>query len=270
MMRKGYLLALALVLAANAVVLAGVAYNRSGTPKSRMVLTARELSLSWNYGDFSGRSENTGMSLNIDWQSDPNSYQQIFTREKLEAIGFHYPTAVQQGDRAYKHLLDRKAYVVLEYNGAAWEAYLQKTKEKHAEELAKAQSEKQRENLEERQAYFERNASRLVLVDIGPDAAALRARYADGSKYLITKARVSAYFNAARKTGDEIHAQIAGLLPNEVNVPRQYHAMIQQVEQERRQFNRKYDSSNPEMPSYKITLVYGQRDEPWIEAVAGK
>jgi hypothetical protein len=270
MKRKGYLIALALVLAANAVVLAGVAYNRSGMPKARMVLTARELSLSWGYGDFDGRSENTGMSLNIDWQREPNSYQPIFTREKLEAIGFHYPTAVQPDDRAYKQLLDRKAYVVLEYNGAAWEAYLQKKRDEYAARLAKAQTDTQRENIEHTQGYFEKTASRLVLVDIGPDAAALRARYADGSKYLITKARVSAYFNAARNSGDEIHAQIAGLLPNAVNVPRQYHAMIQQTEQQRRRFNRQYESSNPEMPRSKITLAYGQRDEPWIEAVAGK
>ena len=74
----------------------------------------------------------------------------------------------------------------------------------------------------------------------------------------------------SRKTGDEIHAQIAGLLPNTLYVPRQYHALIQQAQQERRLFNQKNDPSQLDMPGYKITLAYGQRDEPWIEAVAGK
>lgn len=273
MMRKGYLIALALVLAVNVVVLAGVAYNRSGTPKSRMVLTARELPLSWSFGEFGSRSDNSGMSVYIDWQSDQESHKSLLTREKLMTLGFRYPADAQRDDRGYKQLLDRKAYVVLEYNGAAWEAYLQQKRDKHAEALAEAQSEQQRKSLEQQQEFFERTSSRLKLVDIGPNATALRARYADGGKYLITQARVSAYHNythTADKANDEIRAQIVGLLPHAINVPRPYHAAIQQAEKERRRFNWKYDRNNIDMPGYKITLVYGQRNEPWIEAVTGK
>lgn len=270
MKRKGYLIALALVLAVNAVVLAGVAYNRSGTPKERMVLTARELHLSSSYVS---QSENTGLSLSFVWHADPDNYKQLLTREKLEAIGYRLPSSSQHDEYGRKDLLDRKAYVVLEYNGAAWEAYLQKYRDKHAAKLAEARTEKQRKGQLQFQENFEKNASRLVLVDIGPDAAALRTRYPDSSKYLITRALIYAHLYKDKEAGnkvDEIRAHATRLLPNAVNVPRQYHAVIEKAAQKSREFNQKYDPNYPEIPDYKITLVYGQRNEPWIEAVAGK
>lgn len=65
MRRPGYLLAAALVVVVNGIVLAGVAYNRTGVPTARMVLTARELPVASSY--FPHNSEDTGLSLHIRW-----------------------------------------------------------------------------------------------------------------------------------------------------------------------------------------------------------
>lgn len=272
MKRKGFLLALAVVLVANVFVLAGVAYNRGGAPDARLTLTARELPPAWDFGDYTDGGENTGLSLRIEWQNNPDIEKSILTREKLASLGFRFPPVQGKPDgKESKTLLDRKAYVVLEYNGRAWAGLLQARQVALAKLLADARNDAERQRYQKSHDHFERTASRLVLVDVGLDPAALRARYGDGGKYLIAKARVSAssYFRdvQARSTEHEVQGHISELLPDTVYVPRQFHGLIQQPGKPRPRFGWQYDPDSTVLPDYQVTLAYGQRHEPWVEAV---
>jgi hypothetical protein len=275
MKRKGFLLALGLVLATNLVVFAGVAYNRGGTPDARLTLTARELPLAWTFGEHPDSSENTGLSLQISWQRNGEAEAKLLTRAKLEALGFEFPAGDKPDWAHHKDLLDRKAYVVLEYDGEAWTALLKQRAAALAEAQAKAKDDVARQHRQREHEHFANTASRLVPVDAGLDAATLRARYADGAKYLIAKARIAAYpsYRDPQRPSDEydIHGRVAELLPDTLYVPRQFHALVQQPGQARPGFGWQADPdyATP-LPDYQITLAYGRRHEPWIEAVAVK
>ena len=53
-----------LILLTNAVALLGVAYNRSGTPESRLTLSQRELQL-----PYGAMTEDSGLTLQIRWRA---------------------------------------------------------------------------------------------------------------------------------------------------------------------------------------------------------
>lgn len=129
MRQRGVFIAVGLVLLANALVLAGVAYNRSGEPDTVMTLTEREMPVSTGYLS----QENSGVSLRIDafhssyLAGRGGSYYDAFSwldREKLESLGFNFEKQVS-GDGRYdyhKRLLPRRTFAVLEFDGAAWDA----------------------------------------------------------------------------------------------------------------------------------------------------
>ncbi|MEJ2345591.1 MAG: DUF4824 family protein [Gammaproteobacteria bacterium] len=269
MKHKRYLLGIALVLATNLVVLGGVAYNRSGSPHARLTLTARELPIAWHHGF---GSENTGLSLRIRWSQRADGARAILDRTKLESVGFDISRALQDTDPAHrKTLLPRQAYAVLEYDGGAWKRLLRARQEKLATELAKAGSDTQRKRLNRSFARFEKTASRLVLVDVGPDQAVLRTRYPDGSRYIIAKARVSAYVYGAGTGGGpgyRIFGVVSELLPGAVYVPRQFHGVLRKSDPELFRLRWAYRPGRIKLPAYQVTVAYGRSDEPWIESVA--
>ena len=234
MKNKIYLLGIALVLAINLIVLSSVAYNRSGSPHARLTLTARELPIAWHYGF---GSENTGLSLRIRWSEGAGRARAILDRTKLESLGFDFYRAVENtGLDHHKTLLPREAYAVLEYGGDAWKQLLRSRQEKLSADLAKAGSDAQRERLKQSYERFEKTASRLVLVDVGPDRAVLRTRYPDGSRYIVAKARVSAYVYAPgprrNPSSHRIIGAVSELLPDTVYVPRKFHAVLQKSDPE--------------------------------------
>ena len=63
MRRAGWLLSIGLVAATNLIVLAGVAYNRSGAPDAEVTLTEREVALPWRTSEIG--EEDTGVSLRL-------------------------------------------------------------------------------------------------------------------------------------------------------------------------------------------------------------
>lgn len=270
MRRGGMWLALAVVVLVNLVVLAGVAYNRSGTPDARMVLTARELPASWGFDGIGSSGENSGLSLRIDWLRDPEGEQSLFTREKMEALGFQFPSPKQYADwEHYKQPLDRMAFALFEYGGARWDMAMKAKQAELAKQMSLAGNDTQRKNLQMSHEHFEKTTSRLVLVDLASDPSRLRASYPDGSKFLIAKVKVSVYFyvNNSRRNEYELQAHISTLLPDEVHVPRQFHGLIQKGNQ-LPLWKWKYRQEDGEVPPYQVTLAYGQRLEPWVESVA--
>jgi hypothetical protein len=260
MKNKLLLGALALIATINAIVLAGVASNRAGAPDAVLALTERELPQSWR----SGRAhENTGIALELQYAYDAYDW---FDQSKLHAVGFDADAFQAATARAYgnrKEPLPRKAYAVLEYEGPAWAARLRKKEAEIAGISAGlGAGEYTRQDLERAQRSLEEmreTESRLVPIDVGLDPAALRARYPDASRYLITAAEVRMHIGYSDpKRRGEGHAQgnITRLLTSPIHLPRRFHATL--VQATRRQ------PAILQPPRYTATVRYGTRFEPWV------
>jgi hypothetical protein len=256
MKRYGFLLALAFVILGNIVILAMVAYNRSGTPTSRLQLSARELPLVRHYAG----GENSELRLRINWDRTATPAEQVLDRQKLEALGFDL-SAPKERNRWRR----REAYVVFEYQGKAWQRLLQYKRKALAESLKEARTDAQRKRLQDRYERFVKHASRLVLVDAGLDPAALRARYPERGHYLITRARIRAYAYYPAGKPPVIRGHISALLPATVAVPRAERALLLKGGAP---IHTRHYTHYPTPPSdYTVTLAYGQRYEPWVEAI---
>ncbi|MEE9493140.1 MAG: DUF4824 family protein [Gammaproteobacteria bacterium] len=257
-MRKRYLFAaLLLIIIVNAAVLAGVAWNRSGVPEASVVLSERECSLiSQHYPRHKTREENNGIACRL--QLDSSAYSPAWLdADKLRNLGFALK------NKPGRRPLPRKAWVVLEFDGAAWQAALAE----EADEIRKL-----RESLEINEATFQQieyreeslqtmktEGSRLVAIDAGTDPAVLRQRYPDTSRYLVLPARVRMFQRLADdeilEVFDELDSgkwTVSGslsLLTDRIHVPLAFHAIL---------------ADDVETIHYAVTLNVGKRYEGWI------
>ena len=258
-----------LILFGNAVALIGVAYNRSGEPDAVVELSERELTSP--YG-FRASKENSGLTLRLNWRADvdPESLSSSIkfaggdtlwlNEDKLAELGFDINVSPKDPDAERRHekTLPRKAYVVLEFNGPAYQAVLQRRRADvdEAQDLL-ATNPGKKEIVKRVKTYkammdseqFQR--SRLFVIDAGLDQADLRGRYPDRARYLILPGQ-------ARLTviNKELAGYISDIDASTVNVPLAYRDAI---------------SGGPIPARYSVRLAFGQRAEPWImEAQAGR
>jgi hypothetical protein len=283
--RQLFMLGFALLLATNIVVLAGVAYNRSGEPDTRITLTERELMPLSSYS-----YENSGFSLWVIWrvlssQEDDNylyySRPSVYSgygghpawldSKKLDTLGFDTDEIFQRGDDPdyYKIPVSREAYIVLEYDGDAYQqalAYAQATVNKEKKALAaKPEDEELQERVQkaERWLAFERiENSRLFAVDAGPDPELLRQQYSDRGRFIIARALVQAqYVDSCDETG--VFGRIRQMHIDSIHVPLEFREQFDTILVPRTV--RPDDPPTP--PRYAVDLAYGGRLEPWIESV---
>ncbi|WP_430433089.1 DUF4824 family protein [Methyloversatilis sp.] len=163
----------ALIVAVNAFVLAGVAWNRSGEPGSALTLTQRELSLPYAYG-LDG--ERGGIDVALLWRApmrDDNAdaaYDMHYGRgpdwldaDKLRELGFDLK------EERDAHRQKREVYVVLELAGADWQAALAQAQRRLDRALARGDAEKQdvnaQKSAQEALKYEQQKASRLFAVE---------------------------------------------------------------------------------------------------------
>lgn len=247
-MKRSHTLAagLALILVVNVVVLAGVAYNRSGEPEAQLKLSQRELPMP---GEWGLEGENSGVNLTIAWRVHPgpgsdaydfgHSYGGEATwldRAKLETLGFDLTEPPLRETRQ----LPRDALLVLEVDGPAYQAALRR-----AEERARRKP----EEWMLRQLKHEREtSSRLFVVDAGADLAALRAKYPNRSQYAIVKGKVRIY-RASR--GKAAAGFVAGVNITSVHVPVEMHRALRRD------------------GAYEATVAFGRRLEPWLRTASG-
>jgi hypothetical protein len=270
-MKNRYLLiALGLVLVVNALVLLGIAFNRSGEPEATLILTERELDQRWSRN----AEENSGVSMSLNW----NRYadQKVwFDAEKLQAVGFDVKDlAREKRDWHYtKRLLSKKGYVVLELAGAAWERW-QVEKRGEIEKLA-AQTPDDEEGatrlarqIARQQEQLQSN-SRLFPIDAGADPAVLRQRYPDRSRYAIVLAEMKVRFSNENDDDERtVYGSIVGLLSSKLHVPLSVQSPLVDLPQ-RKRWSR-YDSTlelRDRQPRYSVTVNWGKRFEPWIETI---
>ena len=274
----------------NAVVLTGVAYNRSGEPDVEITLTEREVPV--HLGSLGRRDEDTGLALRLRWQN-PNmrwrSYRHEsgpawFDQPKLEALGYDCSIPLSDPDAAlyYDRQLPREVYVVLEYEGHAWTAWLKEWERDLASTAAQvARGKASQKELEKHGQVYEhlpQTAARLIAIDVGSDALQLRERYPEPHRFIIARAEVRMVLvrEGQSETGERhpayLNGRVTHLLTEDIHVPYEFQDELNRITGGKATYRNfwwnSFDSqSEPRAPRYEVTLRYGKRHEPWITAV---
>jgi hypothetical protein len=249
---------LALLVLANAVVLLGVAYNRSGASDGLLQLSERELRLpptGWGVA-----RDNSGIALRIDWRTGKPGW---LDRGKLQSLGFDVSgTDTPAARQRYSKQLPREVLLVMELDGPAYRASLSAARAEAERSEAKLASDPQNRAYRASAAsaqrmldYEEQGASRLFIVDAGLDAAALRARYPDLGHYAIVRGTVA--------PGSWAAGSVSGVSIDEINVPARYRQVFTSMPR-----TYQYRALPPPQGRYRVTVAYGRRLEPWIVAVS--
>ena len=273
---RGWVAAIALVVAVNALVLVRVAANRRGEPDASLTLTERELPIAY----VSPNSESSGVSLRfnvehfVPWSSagscgdrelDPLAW---LDGEKLAALGFRVsvPNSWEEADILIQRQLPREAFAVLELGGRAWERYRERLAERYSlstQEVCDAKPapapDASDRTLAERALRF---GSRLFVVDVGNDPSALRREYPDRNSYLIAPAKVHVFLSRNCASLSSTVRGSVSLLIDEVNVPRRLQARLPSVDRPA-----SYRWGGERAPRYEVVLASGKNHEPWIQEI---
>ena len=268
---------LGIIILTNAVALAGVAYNRSGEPAARVTLDERELKLPYYWGR---KRENSGLALTLEWRINSGSDDEHYNssrylpspwldQTKLAALGFPIvdAAATAENRRRFNQSLPQEVFLVLEYNGPAYQAVLARrqtiTKQRQAladrnpdnEELAEGAKDSQ-----ERLQHEQRKASRLFVIDAGLDTQTLRQRYPDTARNIVLRGTVRARVNQQDDDQWVVQGLVEEIAVTRVNIPREYRSVFEP-------FMINNAGNRDRDPSYQVTLAYGKRLEPWVEEV---
>jgi hypothetical protein len=289
MKKYGLISAIALIVLTNVVVLAGVAYNRSGEPDATVTLTERELhwTNSWNWMD----REDSGLRLALKWStSGYDNYNWDYEQshwlgeEKLKELGFDtsYPLDDSKASRYYNRQLKRQGYVVLEFDGDAYQKWLKKTEKRIKESIEKLAEEKKPNELEVLKANIRQmeqsmiTQSHLFAVDAGADPQMLRTQHPDKSKYIITPAvfDISLQYTYRKKdqpkspTKRYLRGRVRKILIPEIHVTSDYRSFFtSDIKTHTNIYLPKGKPLSNLEPRYRVTLNYGKRHEPWIAGV---
>lgn len=283
--RPRYLITgLALIGLVNAIVLAGVAWNRQQPEESRLQLSERELAATYAYW----RKDNSSLALRLDYrwpsQVDDDHYYLSISAEKMAELGFQVPTELnEQTVRRYRRQLDRDALLVLELDGPAYRREVALLLAAHAEALRLQKSVPDSKELREAAQhaanaldYEQRRASRLMVVDVGLDQQALRARYPDRTRYAIVRSiiEVQASSVASKWTGEGDDPrphnqrwtwQLGGSADTpgiqSLNLPQRWHATFDSLPQQGEQPGADYPSYQK---LFSADVAFGRRLEPWF------
>ena len=280
MRRWGPVLAIAWVLVAAAITLLGVARNRSGEPEADVVLTERELPLAEWRGP-----ESSGLSLRLAWRGPRFPALQGATwldRKKIESLGFDcsYPVEAPSAREHYQRMFPREVVLVLEYEGDAWKRWIE-DKERETEEVLR----KGQDGTDARAALERERTSgtRLVAVDAGLDAAALRRLHPDRSRYILVRAVVAPLVETG--VGKEsakpptLRGQVRWLSVQSLHVPHGKSALLDSLVASDRNARKEEPppaADPPDQPGraarsgpprYEVRVRWGRRLEPWIVGV---
>lgn len=249
---------LSLILLSNAVALLGVAYNRSGTPESRLTLSQRELQI-----PYAAMTEDSGLTLHIRWraQNTENYGPPAWLDEKkLRELGFDLPAI--DDDDAYSrraHEQEKPAFIVLELDGPAYRQGIALARERVAHEKAalaampdKQEFKQRLQVAEESLSRDEKESSRLIAIDAGLDASMLRARYPDRTHYLILPGSIQPS-HPGFKGKPEWVGFLHRIEGESVHVPLEHRRHLKAMP---------YSGS-----AFEADIAFGKRREPWLASI---
>ena len=122
--------------------------------------------------------------------------------------------------------------------------------------------------------------SRLFVIDVGNNESELRRRYPDRAHYILADALVLLNL---RRSWDEktktlkeatLEGYVSEILVSSIHVPLEKRPVLEAIRREREKAAQEklwgpygtYGALTAP-PSYEVTLAYGRRLEPWIEAI---
>jgi len=267
------MMGIGLIVLTNAIVLLGVAYNRSGEPVSHITLTERELKLPFQYGL---NTENSGLQLRLDFRtkmknSDNNMYRFLqspdwLDKNKLELLGFNFsdtPLTTKDKIDAFRGR-SKEVVFVLEYNGETYLDQLNTARlrlDEFNKNLAAGLPASKGNGYNDPVTNYEReknSASRLFVIDADLDGDQLRKRYPDKNKYMLMKGLVGVRLEDTREEHPKIVGVVKSLSNSNVHVPFKFHSVLESVLDEGDIKRR--DKS----PTYEVVINVGQRLEPWL------
>ncbi len=250
-LKRTFWLGAGLIVLSNAVALGGVFYNRSGEPDSVLRLSERELSMAYNQlrddSDLAGQVLELEVRVAKGW----------VTPDKLTALGFDMG---ENGTVKRRDRIERDGFVVLELNGAGYQAALAAVELELKQEQKKASSEAEQTQAHPPSAEYELERlrdvdTRLYVVDADLDAARLRERYPDRSRYSVARASLRMGWEWERRVPRELgyllYVDLADL-----SVPGQWRDVFSGWQP--------YDRSAEERSKVSVELAFGKRFEPWI------
>lgn len=287
----------AIVLATNVFILGAAWWNRSGEPESRLVVTERELEMPlWRDKD------ETGLILALTLADRPPAAVFRTTRfrndrvppfelpwfdsAKLAALGFDLRAmeSAARNERPEDDLAGvpaRRAFVVLEYDGDAWRAWLASREAAVAETRDRVErGVEDRGKLSDAEALLaldRASRSRLVPVDAGLDASALRTKYADRSRYAVVPGFIGARATVPEGGTAAIRGTIERVAVERISVPRQLLPQLvpfvpqgteNDVNRRAREDAAAARWPAPAAPRYRATVAYGRGLDPWLVDVA--
>lgn len=271
--RPLFLLALALLIAANGVVLLHVATNRRGEPESRLIVSERELALP----SFS-HAENSGLSLRLNWQvlgvDEASPYPNRWSaptwldEAKMRQLGFPVDQFLARSAERKGHdlTMNREVFVVLELDGEAYQAAIRRAEKKVAEAETvlpdrPAADYNSAKNAQQRLNRLRAGDSRLFAIDAGLDPLPLRQQYSDRSRFLLVSGLIAPSVSSDKKTR-RVSGRIERLLIERIHVPLEHRPILDALAA-----TRPGDLERGKAPRYQIELAVGSRFEPWIVTV---
>jgi hypothetical protein len=285
--------ALGLIVLTNVALLAAAGWNRRGEPAYELSLTERELALPGARMD-----EGTGLELSLmmthrapgvlrraaRWKRHelPSIDYEWLDRAKLGALGFRIDLDPGHPDAAhhYSHAMPRRAYLVLEYDGDAWNRWIA-GREEQVEQLRGEVAEGTADpgtlaDAEALLALDRTMRSRLFPVDAGLDADALRRRYGDRQRHAVVAGLIRPRIIRDQDEEPVLSGDPFGLVVSLVQVP---HTLRQPLEdllpeenwselEKRERAAAESGWPSPSPPRYRALMAIGRRHEPWLVDVS--
>ncbi len=250
MSRTGLWTAAAVVIVSNAFTLWAARANKVGEPEAVLELTERELRLPGREAD------NTAMTLRLEWTDLQPRYSaeaapNWFDAAKLASVGFDCRLpATAENAAHYRGAAPRSVYAALENDGDAWRRYMDGLTSQQEKDAASRRP-------------------RLVLVDVGTDAGALRARYPDRHRTVIVAATAGLSLIQPRSGKPFLKGRINAVYPFELNVPKELRSVLEPIRPRPAPMaDRQAGQIDPVgEPRYRVSVRWGRSLEPWIAAV---
>jgi hypothetical protein len=246
MTRRSLLLAAALIVCVTNTVALGLGLlNRRGATTEAITLTERELPI------ITAGPESTATILRLAWTSPVG---ESFPCEKIRPLGFTCPERPLSSGSRELDQPPRNGYVVLEFDGPAWQRVRERAEADVAQQAA------QNPTITPNRWWL-RQTTHLVAIDVGGDVNALRRTYSDASRYLITMGRISAHpVSVAGPPGlMTLNGVIIGLMPSTINVPLPLSSKVREAAALHAGI-----PTESWTPRYTVTLRYGRFVEPWV------
>jgi hypothetical protein len=250
---RGLLAGLALIALANAVALAGAAWNRRGEPEATVTLTERELRIPWSAIN---DEDDTGLNLQLEWNARWAAGDRApkgIPLATLRELGFE--------PRVGRKEPPRTAWVVMEMDGEAWRQWVAKRRRQVEEERRKEPESDCPPGSDLEQMLV--SGSRLVVVDAGRDRHALRRRHPDRSRYFVVPGTV----HVSEVRPGAFQGLVSGLRVESIHVPLKLRPTLDEIVTAERVRRETSNSGESHPPRYSATVSFGRRGEPWLERV---